>query len=168
MLMRTCMAKGCLPRCARATNERFVKCQYARQPAGAQGVRLLGKHARKTSLPQRDMACGFVTSIVYCRSPPLSQRCGQYNEITPTRGLPVQEPAMFGVRKSTQQEVALEVQDEFIERVQNAAEDFRTAVPTPAALDYSMPSVAALDAVLQEAHSGRLALTPMQTVGAAA
>ncbi|OZI17230.1 hypothetical protein CAL18_15355 [Bordetella genomosp. 7] len=75
---------------------------------------------------------------------------------------------MFGVRKSTQQEVALEVQDEFIERVQNAAEDFRKAVPSPAALDYSMPSVAALDAVLQEAHSGRLALTPMQTVGAAA
>ncbi|CAP44436.1 hypothetical protein [Bordetella petrii] len=74
---------------------------------------------------------------------------------------------MFGFQKNTQQ-VDEEVQDEFIERVNSAAEAFLAAVPGTSALDYSIESVAALDAVLEEAHQGRLTLTPMQTVGAAA
>src|SRR3546814_8250484 len=74
---------------------------------------------------------------------------------------------MFGFLKNTQQ-VDEEVQDEFIERVNGAAEAFLAAVPDTAALDYSIESVAALDAVLDDAHNGRLSLTPMQTVGAAA
>ena len=39
---------------------------------------------------------------------------------------------------------------------------------TGAALDYSLASVSALDEALEAAHLGTLALTPMQTVGAAA
>ncbi|MCD0501447.1 hypothetical protein [Bordetella petrii] len=74
---------------------------------------------------------------------------------------------MFGFLKKTH-EVDEEVQDEFIERVSGAAQDFLAAVPDSAPLDYSVESVTALDAVLEDAHLGRLALTPMQTVGAAA
>ena len=74
---------------------------------------------------------------------------------------------MFGFLKNTQQ-VDEDVQDEFIERVQAAAEDFLTVAPDRSALDYSLESVVALDAALDEAYQGRLALTPMQTVGAAA
>ncbi|MBO9356818.1 hypothetical protein GG851_22735 [Bordetella petrii] len=75
---------------------------------------------------------------------------------------------MFGFLKHTQQEVDEEVQDEFVERVNSAAAEFLAAVPDNPALDYSVESVAALDAVLDEAHKGRLTLTPMQAVGAAA
>ncbi|MBO1113984.1 hypothetical protein [Bordetella petrii] len=74
---------------------------------------------------------------------------------------------MFGFLRNTQQ-VDEEVQDEFIERVNSAAEAFLAAVPDTPALDYSIESVTALDAVLEEAYQGRLTLTPMQTVGAAA
>jgi len=74
---------------------------------------------------------------------------------------------MFGFLRNTQQ-VDEEVQDEFIERVNSAAQAFLAAVPDTPALDYSIESVTALDAVLEEAHQGRLTLTPMQAVGAAA
>lgn len=74
---------------------------------------------------------------------------------------------MFDFLKNTQQ-VEVDVQDEFIERVNAAAEDFLAVVPNHAALDYSPQSVQALDAVLDEVYQGRLSLTPMQTVGAAA
>jgi len=74
---------------------------------------------------------------------------------------------MFGFLKHTQ-EVDEEVQDEFIQRVNGAAEAFLAAVSATPVLDYSIESVTALDAVLEDAHQGRLALTPMQTVGAAA
>src|SRR5690606_16936815 len=78
-----------------------------------------------------------------------------------------QEPMMFGFRNHSPQ-VDDNVQDEFIERVHAAAEDFLTAVPDPMTLDYTPRSVDVLDQVLDEVHQGRLALTPMQTVGAAA
>jgi len=74
---------------------------------------------------------------------------------------------MFGFLKNTQQ-VDEDVQDEFIERVHAAAEDFLTAVPDRDALDYALDSVVALEAVLDEAYQGRLTLSPMQIVGAAA
>src|SRR3546814_3302128 len=74
---------------------------------------------------------------------------------------------MFGFLRNTQ-EVDEEVQDEVIVRVNSAAEAFLAAVPDTPALDYSIESVTALDAVLEEAYQGRLTLTPMQTVGAAA
>jgi len=74
---------------------------------------------------------------------------------------------MFGFLRNTQQ-VDEEVQDEFIERVTGAAQAFLEAVPDTSALDYSVESIAALDAVLEEAHRGLLTLTPMQRVGAAA
>lgn len=74
---------------------------------------------------------------------------------------------MFGFLKHTQQ-VDEEAQDEFIERVNGAAAAFLAAVPNTSALDYSIESIATLDVVLEEAYRGRLALTPMQTVGAAA
>lgn len=74
---------------------------------------------------------------------------------------------MFGFLKNTQQ-VDADVQDEFIERVQAAAEDFLAAVPSRSALDYSLESVTVLEAVLGEVYQGKLTLTPMQTVGAAA
>ena len=74
---------------------------------------------------------------------------------------------MFGFLKNTQQ-VDEEVQDEFIERVNGAAQAFLDAVPDTSAMDYSVESIAALDAVLEAAHRGLLTLTPMQTVGAAA
>ena len=74
---------------------------------------------------------------------------------------------MFGFLKNPQH-VDEDAQDEFVERVNAAAEDFLTAVSDQSALDYSLQSIEALDAVLGDAHHGRLTLTPMQTVGAAA
>lgn len=74
---------------------------------------------------------------------------------------------MLGFLKNTQQ-VDEEVQDEFVERVNSAAQAFLAAVPDTSALDYSVESITALDTVLEKAHQGQLALTPMQTVGAAA
>ncbi len=74
---------------------------------------------------------------------------------------------MFGFLK-TPLPVDEDVQDEFIERVQAAAEDFLTVVPERSALDYSPESVIGLESVLDEAYRGRLTLSPMQTVGAAA
>jgi len=76
---------------------------------------------------------------------------------------------MFGFLKINQEATRDEVQAEFVERVTDAAEDFvRAAGSTGAALDYSLASVSALDEALEAAHLGTLALTPMQTVGAAA
>lgn len=74
---------------------------------------------------------------------------------------------MFGFLKNTQQ-VEQDVQDEFVERVQSAAESFRAALPHRHGLDYSLDSVALLDAALDQAHAGNLALDAMQRVGAAA
>lgn len=74
---------------------------------------------------------------------------------------------MFGFLKNTQH-VDEDAQDEFVERVHTAAEEFLTAVSDQSALDYSLQSLGALDSVLDDAHQGRITLTPMQTVGAAA
>jgi len=74
---------------------------------------------------------------------------------------------MLGFLKKTQ-EVDEEVQDEFIERVNGAAQAFLAAVPDTSSFDYSVASVTALDGVLEQAHQGALALTPIQSVGAAA
>lgn len=74
---------------------------------------------------------------------------------------------MFGFLSHSQQ-VDDKVQDEFIERVHAAAEDFLTAVSGRSTLDYTPRSVDALDRVLDEVHHARLTLTPMQRVGAAA
>src|SRR5690606_7208433 len=92
---------------------------------------------------------------------------GQYNGGNLSRGLPAQEPKMFGFLSHSQQ-VDDKVQDEFIERVHAAAEDFLTAVSGRSTLDYTPRSVDALDRVLDEVHHARLTLTPMQRVGAAA
>ena len=48
-----------------------------------------------------------------------------------------------------------------------AAQDFVQAAGPGAGLDYTPGSLHALDAALEAAHVGALALTPMQTVGAA-
>ncbi|MFJ0684027.1 hypothetical protein WLU30_12130 [Bordetella bronchiseptica] len=79
-----------------------------------------------------------------------------------------QEPQMFGFRRKDTQQYDQEAQDAFVERVAAAARDFVAAVPAGAGLDYSPASIAALDAVLEQAHLGALALDPVQRVGAAA
>lgn len=75
---------------------------------------------------------------------------------------------MFGLLRNTQHEVDDEVQEEFIERVNGAADAFLMVVDEPPTLDYSIASITALDSVLEEVHGGRLSLDPMETVGAAA
>lgn len=74
---------------------------------------------------------------------------------------------MFGFLKNTQP-VEQDVQGEFIERVNAAAEDFLAVVPNRQVLDYSPSSVVALDAVLGQVREGRVTLDAMQVVGAAA
>ncbi len=76
---------------------------------------------------------------------------------------------MFGFLKINQDAKRDEVQEEFVARVAHAAQDFvQAAGQAGAGLDYSVSSVHALDDVLDAAHLGKLSLTPMQTVGAAA
>ncbi|CAB5511416.1 hypothetical protein [Achromobacter anxifer] len=76
---------------------------------------------------------------------------------------------MFGFLKINQDAKRDEVQEEFVARVADAAQDFvQAAGPTGAVLDYTPSSVHALDEALEAAHLGTLPLTPMQTVGAAA
>jgi hypothetical protein len=76
---------------------------------------------------------------------------------------------MFGFLKINQDAKRDEVQEEFVARVANAAQDFvQAAGSAGATLDYSPSSIHALDAALEAAHVGSLPLTPMQTVGAAA
>jgi len=76
---------------------------------------------------------------------------------------------MFGFLKINQDAKRNEVQEEFVARVADAAQDFvQVAGQTGAVLDYSPSSVHALDEALEAAHLGTLPLTPMQTVGAAA
>ncbi|ASC65557.1 hypothetical protein EUC41_23385 [Achromobacter denitrificans] len=76
---------------------------------------------------------------------------------------------MFGFLKINQDAKRDEVQEEFVARVADAAQDFvQAAGQTGAVLDYSPSSVHALDEALEAAHLGTLPLTPMQTVGAAA
>jgi hypothetical protein len=76
---------------------------------------------------------------------------------------------MFGFLKINQDAKRDEVQEEFVARVADAAQDFvQAASSTGAVLDYSLSSVHALDDALEAAHVGTLPLTPMQTVGAAA
>jgi hypothetical protein len=79
------------------------------------------------------------------------------------------EPLMFGFLKINQDAKRNEVQEEFVARVADAAQDFvQAAGQTGALLDYTPSSVHALDEALEAAHLGSLPLTPMQTVGAAA
>jgi hypothetical protein len=79
------------------------------------------------------------------------------------------EPLMFGFLKINQDAKRDEVQEEFVARVADAAQDFvQAAGQTGALLDYTPSSVHALDEALEAAHLGSLPLTPMQTVGAAA
>jgi hypothetical protein len=79
------------------------------------------------------------------------------------------EPTMFGFLKINQDANLDEVQEAFVARVVDAAQDFVDAAGTTGAvLDYSLSSVHALDDALEAAHLGTLPLTPMQTVGAAA
>lgn len=76
---------------------------------------------------------------------------------------------MFGFLKINQDANLDEVQEAFVARVVDAAQDFVDAAGTTGAvLDYSLSSVHALDDALEAAHLGTLPLTPMQTVGAAA
>jgi len=76
---------------------------------------------------------------------------------------------MFGFLKINQDANLDEVQEAFVARVADAAQDFVDAAGTTGAvLDYSLSSVHALDDALEAAHLGTLPLTPMQTVGAAA
>jgi len=76
---------------------------------------------------------------------------------------------MFGFLKINQDAKRNEVQEEFVARVADAAQDFvQAAGQTGALLDYTPSSVHALDEALEAAHLGTLPLTPMQTVGAAA
>ncbi|MBB1594505.1 hypothetical protein [Achromobacter sp. UMC46] len=76
---------------------------------------------------------------------------------------------MFGFLQINQDAKRDEVQEEFVARVADAAQDFvQAARSTGALLDYSLSSVHALDDALEAAHVGTLPLTPMQTVGAAA
>ncbi|MGY6270531.1 hypothetical protein ACXIUT_12630 [Achromobacter denitrificans] len=76
---------------------------------------------------------------------------------------------MFGFLKINQDAKRNEVQEEFVARVADAAQDFvQAAGQTGVTLDYSPSSVHALDEALEAAHVGTLPLTPMQTVGAAA
>lgn len=76
---------------------------------------------------------------------------------------------MFGFLKTNHEARRDEVQAEFVARVAAAAQEFvQAAGPDGAGLDYTPGSIHALDAALEAAHVGALALTPMQTVGAAA
>lgn len=76
---------------------------------------------------------------------------------------------MFGFLKINQDANFDEVQEAFVARVADAAQDFVDAAePTGVVLDYSPSSIHALDDALEAAHLGTLPLTPMQTVGAAA
>lgn len=76
---------------------------------------------------------------------------------------------MFGFfKKTSTPQVDQEVQDEFVERVTAAAEDFRGAAQANGSLDFSAASVATLDEILARVRAGELELTPMQRVGAAA
>lgn len=76
---------------------------------------------------------------------------------------------MFGFLKINQDANFDEVQEAFVARVADAAQDFVDAAePTGVVLDYSLSSIHALDDALEAAHLGTLPLTPMQTVGAAA
>ncbi len=76
---------------------------------------------------------------------------------------------MFGFLKINQDVKRDEVQEEFVARVVNAAQDFvHAAGASGVGLDYTLSSVHALDTALEAAHLGSLPLTPMQTVGAAA
>lgn len=71
---------------------------------------------------------------------------------------------MFGFRRKDTQQYDQEAQDAFVERVAAAAR-FRGRRPRRGGLDYSPASIAALDAVLEQAHLGALALDPVQRVG---
>ncbi|MDQ8034087.1 hypothetical protein CEG14_22975 [Bordetella genomosp. 1] len=75
---------------------------------------------------------------------------------------------MFGFLKTSTPQVDQEVQEEFVERVSAAAEDFRAVAASHGRLDYTPASMAALDEALARVRAGDLALTPMQRVGAAA
>lgn len=76
---------------------------------------------------------------------------------------------MFGFLKINQDATLDEVQEAFVAKVADAAQDFvEVAGSTGAVLDYSLSSIHALDDALEAAHLGTLPLTPMQTVGAAA
>ena len=76
---------------------------------------------------------------------------------------------MFGFLKTNHEARRDEVQAEFVARVAAAAQEFvQAAGPDGVGLDYTPGSIHALDAALEAAHVGALALTPMQTVGAAA